>query len=282
MAAELAERKSRFVFFVDDNLVADRQAAVRLFKALRPLKLRWSAQASLRFVSDPELMDLMLESGCSGVLVGFESLNRENLEAMNKRSNLAYGSYDQVVERIQAAGLMMWAAFLLGYDHETEASIRDTLDWALSKKFAFSAFNLLMPYPGTAFYDRMAAEGRLLYDGKWWLHDDYRYGQVAFRPKNMSPERLSEMGLEVRLRHNTVYQIFRRATEPRTNARTPWSLLTYFAYNPLFRDEMLKKQGMQLGYRGFEYSRDPGLDRMSSRLLTPLREGLLRLSKAWA
>lgn len=279
VVAELAERKSRFVFFVDDNLVSDREAATRLFKALRPLKLRWTAQASLRFVADPALMDLMLESGCSGVLVGFESLNRENLEAMNKRSNLAYGSYDQVVERIQTAGLMIWAAFLLGYDHETEASIRETLVWALSKKFAFSAFNVLTPYPGTAFYDRMAEEGRLLYGGKWWLHDGYRFGQVTFRPRNMSPERLSELGLEARLGHNTVYQIFRRATERRTNAKDLWSLATYFAYNPLFRDEMLKKHRMELGYRGFEYARSPREDRWTSRLLEPMRQGLFRLTR---
>jgi len=58
------------------------------------------------------------------------------------------------------------------YDHETAASIRETVDWALSKKFAFAAFNVLTPYPGTAFYERMKAEGRLLYDGCWWLHDD--------------------------------------------------------------------------------------------------------------
>lgn len=282
VAEELRARGSRFAFFVDDNLVADREAAIRLFKAIRPLKLRWSAQASLRFVADPELMDLMLESGCSGLLVGFESLDRENLEAMNKRSNLAYGSYDAVVERIQSAGLMIWAAFLLGYDHETEASVRETVDWALSKKFAFSAFNVLMPYPGTAFYARMAEEGRLLYDGKWWLHEDYRFGSVGFRPRNLSPERLAELGLEARLRHNTVYQILRRSTEPRTNARSAWNLLTYFAYNPLFRDEMLKKHGMQLGYRGFEYLRDPARDRWTSRVLQPIRKGLLRLSQGWA
>ncbi len=198
---------------------------------------------------------------------------------MNKRSNLAFGSYDAVVERIQAAGLMIWAAFLLGYDHETESSIRETLAWALSKKFAFSAFNVLMPYPGTAFYRRMAEEGRLLYDGQWWLHEDYRFGQVGFRPKQLSPERLAELGLEARLKHNTVYQIFRRATERRTNARSLWNLLTYFAYNPLFRDEMLKKHGMVLGYQGFELPRDPRLDRPSSRMLAPLRKALLDWTK---
>jgi hypothetical protein len=147
---------------------------------------------------------------------------------------------------------MLWAAFLLGYDHETEQSIRDTVDWALSKKFAFSAFNILMPYPATPFYARMQEQGRLLFDGKWWLHDDYRFGRGAFVPKNMSAERLGELGLWARLRHNTVYQIMRRATDRSTHSKDGWSLLTYFAYNPLFRDEMLKKHGMPLGYRGFE------------------------------
>jgi len=252
LVAELRARDRRMVFFVDDNLVADRDAAKRLFRALIPLRLRWTAQASLDFTADPELLDLLLESGCAGLVVGFESLDPRNLRAMNKGGNLAHGSYDEVVERIRAAGLMIWAAFLLGYDHETAASIRETVDWALSKKFAFSAFNVLTPYPGTAFYARMKAEGRLLYDGRWWLHDDYRFGHVGFRPRNLEPEELAELGLQARLRHNSLYQIARRATDRSTNSKDLWSLATYFAYNPLFRDELLKKHGMQLGYRGFE------------------------------
>lgn len=252
VAEELARRGRKLVFFVDDNLLADAEAAKVLLRALLPLKLRWSAQASLNFAGDPELMDLMVRSGCAGLVVGFESRDPANLAAMNKRSNLAQGGYDAVVARIRDAGIMLWAAFLLGYDHETPASIRETVDWALSKKFAFSAFNILTPYPGTAFHARMEAEGRLLYGGRWWLHDDYRFGHAAFRPRHMSPETLSELGLEARLRHSSVFQILRRATDPKTNAKDLWSLGTYFAYNPLFRDEMLKKHGMVLGYRGLE------------------------------
>jgi hypothetical protein len=68
----------------------------------------------------------------------------------------------------------------------------------------------------------------------------------------MSPEDLSELGLWARKRHNTVFQIARRATDRKTNCKDLWSILIYLAYNPLFRDEMLKKHGMMLGYRGFE------------------------------
>lgn len=252
VAEELARRGKQLVFFVDDNLLADGVAAKALLRALIPLKLRWSAQASLKFVGDSELMELMVRSGCAGLVVGFESLDPANLAAMNKGSNLAFGDYDAVVARIREAGILLWAAFLLGYDHETPASIRETLDWALSKKFAFSAFNILTPYPGTAFYERMKAEGRLLYAGRWWLHDDYRFGYAAFRPRHMAPETLSELGLEARLRHSSIFQILRRAMDPMTNAKNVWNLATYFAYNPLFRDEMLKKHGMVLGYRGQE------------------------------
>lgn len=252
VAAELERDGRKFVFFADDNIIASIPAAKQLFRELIPLKIRWTGQASLNFTADPELMDLMLRSGCSGLVIGFESRDPKNLERMNKKTNMSYGSYEDVVERIRAAGLMIWAAFLLGYDHETVESIRETVDWAISKKFAFSAFNILMPYPGTPFYERMRAEGRLLYDGKWWLHDDYRFGYAAFKPALMSPEELSQEGLRARMRHNSLVNIARRAAEPRTNCKDPWSVLMYLAYNPLFRDEMKKKHGMVLGYRGFE------------------------------
>jgi len=252
VAKEVAGSGRKLVFFVDDNLVADSEAAKALFRELIPLKIRWISQASLKFASDPELLDLMVRSGCAGLVVGFESRDPANLAAMNKQFNLAGGTYDEVIERIREAGIMLWAAFLLGYDYETEASIRDTVDWALSKKFAFAAFNILTPYPGTPFYDRMKAEGRLLYDGRWWLHDDYRFGYAAFQPKKISPESLAELGFEARLRHNSIFQILRRSTDFKTNAKDFWSLFTYFAYNPLFRQELPKKFEMMLGYRGHE------------------------------
>jgi len=66
------------------------------------------------------------------------------------------------------------------------------LQFAWDDKFALAAFNILVPYPGTPLYQRLRAEGRLLYDGKWWLHPEYRFNYATFRPKNMSPEELTE------------------------------------------------------------------------------------------
>lgn len=259
---ELREKQSKHIFFVDDNIIGSLETAKELFRAIRALNIRWVGQSTLEFAKDPELTDLLMESGCAGLVIGFESLDPRNLEHMKKAWNLEWEdcghleSYDPCVERMKKAGLQIWAAFALGYDNETLQSIRNTCDWALSHKFSFAAFNILTPYPETPLYKRMQAGGRLLYD-KWWLHDAYRFGHAVFRPKNMEPEELSQACLEARLRFNSTYQILRRATERDTNSKNLWSLITFFAYNPLLRDEIVKKHGMKLGYDGLE--RNEGL-----------------------
>ena len=67
------------LFFVDDNLLSDHAAAKELFRALIPLRLRWVSQASIDMTRDPELMRLMVKSGCMGHVIGFESLNPDDL-----------------------------------------------------------------------------------------------------------------------------------------------------------------------------------------------------------
>ncbi|MCP4757287.1 MAG: methylase, partial [Proteobacteria bacterium] len=144
-------------------------------------------------------------------------------------------------------GHQTWAAFTLGYDGDTEDSIKQTLDFALENKFTFAAFNILMPYPGTDFYRRMEREGRLLYDGKWWLHPEYRFNHAAFIPSKLTPDRLSGVCFGNRKSFNSLRSILRRAFDLKTNMRNPVRLGTYLAYNPLFRRETFKKQGMRLG-----------------------------------
>lgn len=135
-------------------------------------------------------------------LVGFESLEEENLRQMNKAVNIKVGQRnalekDEPVKRIHDAGIGIYATFVLGYDHDTEATIEKTLRFSEKHKFYTAAFNHLLPFPGTELYRRIEAEHRLLYD-KWWLQEDYHYGEVAFRPKNMTPERLSQVCKEAR------------------------------------------------------------------------------------
>lgn len=245
---EAQERKS--IFFVDDNLLSNFDAAKALFRALIPLKIHWASQASIDMTQDRELMTLMAKSGCLGHVIGFESLDPENLRTMQKTPGLAAGGlngYRPQLEILRDYGLQTWAAFSLGHDHDTLDSIARIVEFALESKFTFTGFNVLLPYPGTALYKRLQAEGRLLYDGRWWVHPDYRFNYATFRPRHMTPDQLTEAAFRARKTFNSFGSIVKRAFEFKTNMRSPYRLALYLAYSPLFRQETLKKQGLRLG-----------------------------------
>jgi hypothetical protein len=105
-----------------------------------------------------------------------------------------------------------------------------------------------MTYPATPMYERLRAEGRLLYDGKWWLHPDYRFNYAAFRPKSCSPEELTEACWQARSRFNSFSSLVHRALDFKTNMRNPVRFGTYLQFNPIFRKEVFKKHGMHFGY----------------------------------
>lgn len=250
VVAEIGAAGARDWFFVDDNLAADVPALKELLRALTPLRLRWVSQVSVEHAHDPELLDLFVASGCLGNVIGFESLDPDSLRDARKAPNLrASPRYADELAALRARHLQTWAALVLGLDHDTVASLEDTCEWAIAQRFAFAAFNVLMPYPGTPLYARLAEEGRLLYDGRWWLHPDYRFNHAAFRPARMTADELTEVAWRCRKRWSSVGSIVRRALDPATHLASFERFAVYCAYNPLFRREAFKKQGMRLGTR---------------------------------
>ncbi len=250
VVAEIEALPRKEIFFVDDNFVANPEAVKELLRALIPLKVRWVSQSSLDHTRDPEMLRLFAESGCLGNVIGFESLNADNLRQMRKSANLAaFDGYAESVAALRAHHLQTWAAFALGYDHDTVESILETCEWGIANHFTFAAFNVLMPYPGTPFYDRLKEEGRLLYDGRWWLHPDYRFNHAAFKPARMTADQLTEAGWDCRKRWSSWPSIFTRALDPSTNMASLYRFATYCAYNPLYRREAFKRQNMRLGVR---------------------------------
>lgn len=246
---EIQSQKRKLLFFVDDNIVCNREKAKELFRALIPLKIRWVSQGSMDMLQDPELTELMVKSGCLGLVIGFESISPDCIADMHKYTNKQAASemYREEIAQLRKWGLQTWAAFTVGHDGDTIESIRATCDFAIKNKFTFAAFNILMPYPNTPLYEKLEREGRLLYDGKWWLHPDYRFNYASIVPKNMTPDELTEIAFDCRRRFNSISSIIRRAIEPHTNLRTPYRFVTYLLYNPLFRKEVFKKQGLHFG-----------------------------------
>lgn len=245
--AELAGLSSRNVFFVDDNFGADRNRLHELLQGIvdRNLGLRWFSQTSLAVADHDDILRLMRRSGCLGVLVGFESLDPENLRRMAKQPN-RNGEYAGRIDRLRRHGIAVYGTFVFGYGQDNEESFRRTLDFALRQRLLFGAFNHLVPFPGTPVYNRLMAENRML-DPTWWLSPDYRFGDVAFQPLAVSAERLAELCYTYRQRFYSPLNILRRGMDLKANCRTLPRAAVFFAYNILSRFEVRHRQRLPLG-----------------------------------
>jgi radical SAM superfamily enzyme YgiQ (UPF0313 family) len=195
-------------------------------------------------------MRLMERSGCWGNVMGFESITTDSLREANKSTNLSrHLSYGHEVAVLREHGMQTWAAFTLGYDHDTAESIAATVDFALQSRFTFAAYNILMPYPGTPLYRGLAEQGRLLYDGRWWLHPEYRFNQAAFVPRLMSAEQLTAACHAARTRYNSALSLLHRFSDWKTNLRSLSRAISFWRYTLLFRKEVYKKHGMRFGLK---------------------------------
>ncbi len=236
----------KHVFFVDDNIFVDVPKAKEFFEALIPLNISWSCQVSIDVTNDPELMELMRRSGCMTALVGFESLNRSNLQQMKKSWNLKHHDYQKSIDILRRAGIMIYGMFVFGYDEDTPESFDETVQFAIKNKFSLANFNPLTPTPKAPLFDRLRSEGRLIHD-RWWLDENYRYGHATFHPRNMTAQQLTEGCFRARKKFNTYRSIASRLWRPRTNLRSPLRLGVYLLSNFVSRREIHSKQGSMLG-----------------------------------
>jgi radical SAM superfamily enzyme YgiQ (UPF0313 family) len=243
---EIERLGRKHVFFADDNIFVDVPRAKELFRALTPLRILWSCQASIDIAHDRELVDVMARSGCTSVLIGFESLNEENLRQMRKRWNLMFGDYSTSIEILRDAGLMICGTFVFGYDHDTVDSFDAAVEFSIRHKFCLANFNPLTPTPGAPLYDRLRRENRLIHD-RWWLEPGYRYGEATFHPRGMTADELTEGCYRARRAFNTFGSIAGRLIDLRANLRSPRRAFIYAVSNLVSRKEIQAKQGVALG-----------------------------------
>lgn len=246
LLAELEElRHKALIFFVDDNLTARPAEAREFLRAIAPLKLRWVSQVSLDAALDEELLRLMVDSGCVGVLIGFESLNAANLKKMNKGVNLRPDGYETALANLRRHHLRLYITFVFGYDEDTVASFDEAVAFASEQRFYIAAFNHLTPFPGTPLYRRLEAEGRLLYQ-PWWLDDRYRYNRLPFQPAHLTPGQVQSGCVEARAKFYSPANIWRRGLDEvnRSDARMWWN---FYGINYLFRQEVRQRDDYPLG-----------------------------------
>lgn len=176
----------RKIIFLDLNLIADLDYARELFKALRALKISWYGLVTTLIALDGELLTLAAESGCKGVLIGFESLSPEVLKETHKRFN-QHMDYRYVIRQLHKHGIAIMGCFVFGFDGDDEHVFERTVDFVNDAAIDLPRYSILTPFPGTPLFQRLKAEGRLLTEN--W--EEYDGQHVVFQPKQMTPHALN-------------------------------------------------------------------------------------------
>jgi radical SAM superfamily enzyme YgiQ (UPF0313 family) len=183
--AEIERLPGRHLYFLDDHLFGQARFAAALFEGMRGMGRLWQAAGTVQSVLKPGLLEKAVAAGLRSLFVGFETLNPNNLREQNKYQNLNR-DYNAAIRRLHDLGVMINGSFVFGMDDDDESVFERTVEWAVSQGIETATFHTLTPYPGTALYQRMAAQGRLAHS-RWDLYDTRH---VVYRPARLTPEAL--------------------------------------------------------------------------------------------
>jgi radical SAM superfamily enzyme YgiQ (UPF0313 family) len=191
---ELALHKgNKYTFFADDIFTANKKRCKDLLRGMiqRDLAGRWGAQVRTETVDDPELLQLMRDSGCFNVYVGFESINQRTLKLFQKKQDLA--KIERSIERFHDHGIRIHGMFVIGSDEDDVETIDATARFALKHDIDSIQFMILTPIPGSPDWDGLYAQGdKYVISRNWTLYDGHH---AVHQPRRMSPYELQMSAL---------------------------------------------------------------------------------------
>lgn len=183
--AARAHLERPFFELADDNTFLDKAWGRELLRAFRGEDIRWFTETDASVADDPDLCDLLAESGCRQVLIGFESPRGADLNGIDPAGwkERRAPRCRRVIDALQSRGVTVNGCFVLGLDAHTPEVFPAVRDFVLASGLAEVQVTVLTPFPGTQLHARLKREGRLVAERFWkrcTLFD------VAYRPARMS------------------------------------------------------------------------------------------------
>ena len=211
-----------FLFFVDDNIAADRPYSMELMEAMRPLKKIWGAQCNISAGSDDAFLTAARRAGCHSLFLGVESINQKALRRAGKGFNIVQ-RYKDLLRNMMDHDILPQASMIMGLDGDDEGSFDATFEFLMELKIPIAYFFILTPAPNTMLFERFVREGRL-FDRDW---SKYGGDKTIFYPTDMTPEVLDRRFWELLRRFYSPGSIFRRLFCPPKFSYTTLMALKY-------------------------------------------------------
>ena len=221
------------ILLLDDNIFSDRKYLDSLLDTLIKLDISWMSQCEITIGKDDELLEKLQRSGCTTLSFGLESISRESLISMDKGWAVP-AEYDSLIQNIRNHGIDVSTEMVVGGEGDTLESIRMTKDFIERNKISVPRFYILTPFPGTRFFDQIKEEGRLV------NNDIYSYDgtSAVYRPKNMTPDELTQAYWELYSELFTIKSIIKRNILRKEMLKTPARCIFNMGVNLYYRDQI--------------------------------------------
>src|SRR4051812_42459648 len=157
------------VYFVDDNFIGNRKAAMDLLPHLIDWQkrtgyiTRLACEATLNIAKRPEILEKMKEAMFVTVFCGIETPDPEALKAMHKDHNMMVPILEGV-QTINSYGMEVVSGIIMGLDTDKPGTADALLAFVDESRIPLLTINLLQALPKTPLWDRLEREGRLIED----------------------------------------------------------------------------------------------------------------------
>jgi len=131
----------------------------------KKIDILWSV--SLRAdIMTPEAARKMRKAGCYNVSIGIESANDDILGKIGKGTTIE--KISEGIKILQDAGIEIMSQYVMGSPGETLETIKESIEFAKKVRCDYTNFYAILPYKGTAQWDYVKNNGKLLVDK---IHD---------------------------------------------------------------------------------------------------------------
>ena len=177
------------IYFDDDTFNLGNAHVLRMCAVMRKIGLPWSAMCRAD-TSKMETWQVMKDSGCFGVKIGFESGSQYVVDKIvNKHLDLEYAR--DVVHELKRIGMSVHGTFTVGLPGETHEQMRETLAYIESLPLDTHQLSGTAEIEGTPLHTLRSAGKLAKYEGATMdadapVHSDgvRRWGEIAEELRN--------------------------------------------------------------------------------------------------
>jgi hopanoid C-2 methylase len=218
------------VYFVDDNFIGNRKAALELLPHLIAWQkrtgyvTRLACEATLNIAKRPEILEKMREAFFITVFCGIETPDPDALKAMHKDHNMMVPIMEGI-RTINSYGMEVVSGIIMGLDTDKPGTSQALLKFVEQSRIPLLAINLLQALPKTPLWDRLVREKRLIDDENRESNVDFLlpYDEVVNSWRQCMKAAFEPEWLFARYRHQVDYTYRNRIKVPVSREQRNWA-----------------------------------------------------------